>query len=334
MTRVTVVIPTHNRPQLLLETLTSVEQQTLQPDEVIVIDEASKPAVNEQILSKQFNLNIKVARNDTPHGLAWARNQGAELASGDIIAHLDDDDLFAHETLAEGTALLGNDPDLDLVFIGVEGFGERSQYFNRVQTEAVTGVLKRSNGIEIEPGVITLGQNLMYALLYSVPSAFQHVIVRREIWNEVSSLRRKAYCLDPTISDEDAAKHQIIGAMRDSEWALYASAICNKTALLNRPRYLARCEGQGLTSQAAQVEKHIQQRIGIKNTLYKAAQNIDQLKPWNEKIRSNLAKTYFDAAYHFFYSGTRHSSWNFLLMAIRLQPRLSHLKLALRMLIP
>lgn len=334
MTSVTVVIPTHNRPQLLPETLKSVAQQTLRPDEVIVVDEASDPPIDEQALNGQFDLNIRVARNDAPHGLAWARNQGAELAQGEIVAHLDDDDLFAAETLAEGVALLNNDPELELIFVGVEGFGERAPHFNRVQSEAVAKVLKRSGGVEIEPGVVTFGQNLMNALLYSVPSAFQHVIVRREVWHNVSSLRRQAYCLDPAIADEEEAKARITGSLRDSEWALYAGAKCRKTALLNRPRYLARCNGQGLTSQATQKEKHDNQSILIKKQLLAASHKLNEITPWKRAVEKSLATKYFDTSYYYLLNKKRLKSWQLLFKATRLHPHPTCIKLALKILLP
>ena len=105
MASIAVIIPTHNRHLLLKEAVMSVMQQTLQPDEIIVCDDASDPPIDEKALRDEFDSNIRVLRNNTPHGLAWVRHQGVEASTADYVTHLDDDDLFASNLLEEGVRI-------------------------------------------------------------------------------------------------------------------------------------------------------------------------------------------------------------------------------------
>lgn len=334
MNRITAVIPSLNRPVLLGEAIQSLLRQTLAPDEIIVVDDGSTPPVDSHKLALEYGPIIRVIRHEVSRGLAYARNQGAEEATGDYLIHLDDDDLLAPNTLEEVLALFDQDPDIDIAFLGVEGFGPRSDHFNRVQPEAISRVKDTGEGIENGSGLVYFGPRLMKALLLTVPSAFQHVFTRKQTWANVSALRWRAYQLEPGINDVEAAKNRITGQLRDSEWALYAAAICHKTVLIDQPRYLARCEGQSLSSRPDNREKHMLQNLGIKTQLFQAANSLPELHNWRMEIRKGLASAQFHAAYHYFQKGNRAASWKYLRQALYLNPNLSFFRFAFRMWLP
>jgi len=83
-----VVIPTRNRHDLLERAIKSVEAQELPVHEIIVVDEASEPPVDKKAGA------TTIIRHSSPRGPGAARNVGAEHATGDIIAFLDDDDMW------------------------------------------------------------------------------------------------------------------------------------------------------------------------------------------------------------------------------------------------
>jgi glycosyltransferase involved in cell wall biosynthesis len=334
MSLISVIIPTLNRPALLREAIASVMAQTRPADEIIVVDDGSQPPVQEASLKSEFGSLVRVLRNPEPQGLAWVRNQGAMAATGKYVAHLDDDDLFAPETLAECSGLLEADPTLELVFIGVEGFGASSGYFNQVQSSGVARVIEQGRGREIEPSVVLFGKDLLGGLLKQVPSALQHVVARREVWEQVSRLRLKAYQKIAGLASEDEAMGLIRGPLRDSEWALYVGVVCSKTALNNRPRYLARCGGQGTSSLPSNRERHMLQGIGIKTQFYRMARELPELARWRGVIRQSVATAHFDAAYHYFQHGARYKAWSFLRDAFQINPSFSCAKFGVRMLFP
>ena len=91
---ISVVIPTYQRPQMLQRLLNSVAHQTLQPVEVIVVDDGSDCfASNTSIIEKyQDTLPIRYIYNSPNRGACHARNHGISLANGNWIALVDDDD--------------------------------------------------------------------------------------------------------------------------------------------------------------------------------------------------------------------------------------------------
>lgn len=90
-----VVIPTLNtRKEFMYEALKSVEKQTFQPLEVIVINNGL-----DKIEFPKLNLNIKEEQIIFKSGVAQARNFGGVVAKGDYIAFLDDDDFWADNYL-------------------------------------------------------------------------------------------------------------------------------------------------------------------------------------------------------------------------------------------
>jgi glycosyltransferase involved in cell wall biosynthesis len=93
-----VVIPTCNRPAGLMRALLSVYRQTLPPREIIVVDDASVPAVGDEVFS-QCPATIKpiLLRSPQASGAPAARNLGIRSASAEYVALLDDDDEFAPE---------------------------------------------------------------------------------------------------------------------------------------------------------------------------------------------------------------------------------------------
>lgn len=334
MVAITAVVPTLNRPELLREALRSLQQQTLPPDEIIVVDDGSTPAVDQTALRAEFGHQLRVLRNEKSRGLAYGRNWGVEQANGKYVVHLDDDDLLASTTLKEAYRLLATDPSLEVVFLGVEGFGPRAAHFNKVQPEAIRKVRNRVPHHVVEDRVLEFDDELMRAMLKAVPAAFQCTMMRRETWQKVSELRFRAYQTGTGARSIDEAKALITGQLRDSEWAIYAAAICRKTALLDAPRYLFRCEGQNLASRTANVEKHLLQNLHIKAQLFRASSVLPELLRWKRDIRKGFADTLADAAYHHFQQGRRLVAWKYAWSALRVRPSFARLRLTLRICFP
>jgi glycosyltransferase involved in cell wall biosynthesis len=96
---VSVVVPTHNRKDLLLRTLRSVLGQREVELEVLVVDDGSTDGT-ERLIRSLSDQRVALIRHEAPRGVAAARNAGAEAARGGWIALLDDDDLWAPDKLA------------------------------------------------------------------------------------------------------------------------------------------------------------------------------------------------------------------------------------------
>jgi glycosyltransferase involved in cell wall biosynthesis len=90
-----VVVPTYNRPDGLVRLLRSLNQQTLLPSEVIVIDDSptleSEIKVNEWSSNSDPRFDLIYHRNQVRAGLGASKNQAIDLARGEFIAFTDDD---------------------------------------------------------------------------------------------------------------------------------------------------------------------------------------------------------------------------------------------------
>ncbi len=105
---VSIIIPVHNRPALLIRALTSVYQQSHTNIEIIVIDDGSIQPV--QAMLKDRFPDVIVAQQ--PHsGVSAARNHGIRLASSQWIAFLDSDDEWLANKLSMQMQHLTTHPD-------------------------------------------------------------------------------------------------------------------------------------------------------------------------------------------------------------------------------
>lgn len=110
--KVSIVIPTYNRADLLKEALESVVNQTESDWEALVIDNNSSDNTVETVA--QFNdPRIQLHNIEERVVIATSRNLGIKLARADWVAFLDSDDLWATEKLEK--CLLAVDDDTDLI---------------------------------------------------------------------------------------------------------------------------------------------------------------------------------------------------------------------------
>jgi glycosyltransferase involved in cell wall biosynthesis len=96
--KVSVIIPTHNRPKLLEKSVQSVLGQTYPVFEIIVIDDGLMDRARSMTESFGDSRIVYIAHEREKGGGA-ARNTGIKYAQGDIIAFLDDDDEWIPEKL-------------------------------------------------------------------------------------------------------------------------------------------------------------------------------------------------------------------------------------------
>lgn len=101
---VSVIIPTYDRPDFLGDAVASVLAQTLQPLEILIVDNGSI-AVDEGKLPQ----TATVHRMAPGVGPSRARNFGAALASGPYIAFLDDDDWWDPNFLMEARSVMASE---------------------------------------------------------------------------------------------------------------------------------------------------------------------------------------------------------------------------------
>lgn len=125
---VTVCIPCFEQADLLPDALQSVRAQTLQPLEVIVVDDGSSdPGAVPRVLGGGPDAGVRYVRVAN-RGLPNARNAGLMLARGDWFLPLDADD-WIEPTFVEKTIARANETGADVVQVGLQEHGERDGQF-------------------------------------------------------------------------------------------------------------------------------------------------------------------------------------------------------------
>lgn len=181
---VSIVIPAHNRPALLLEALHSLAGQTYLNLEVIVVDDGSAPAISRPALQDTFRGRMQLYRHDAAQGIPKAKNAGIRAAHGDVILLLDDDDLLMPDAIEEIVRAFSSYPTIDCLFMGVQPFGPYAEQIARRREVALKAVLDAATPEERD-GLYFFSDRLFGALLRSVPIDFQRPAARRGMWNIV-----------------------------------------------------------------------------------------------------------------------------------------------------
>jgi GT2 family glycosyltransferase len=178
--------------------LQSIHDQTVKPTEVLLVDDNSLPE-NREKLKGLSNLATLIA---TPGNLgsSGARNHGAELAKGEWLAFLDDDDCYMPDKLERQIRYLEAHPQVKalgggLTMVTPEGLEE---YWGRKPTRQLT---------------------LAYALCYTA-SMPQALMIRRDVFLELGGF-------------DSSIRH-----LEDMEFGIRLLASGNETHFLAEPLFI------------------------------------------------------------------------------------------------
>ena len=105
---VSVIIPTHDRRDVVRRAIDSVLRQTHAPHEVIVVDDGSTDGTGSDLTRDYPEIVVLRQQN---RGVSAARNAGIAQASGEWIAFLDSDDEWLPEKLQRQVDLVAGDAD-------------------------------------------------------------------------------------------------------------------------------------------------------------------------------------------------------------------------------
>ncbi len=104
------IIPTYNRPQVLVRAIKSVLGQTFGDFELLVVDDASTEDTEAMVRSFR-DPRIRYMRQKVNRGPAAGRDRGIEASRGEYVAFLDDDDEWLPEFLERINGVFESDHD-------------------------------------------------------------------------------------------------------------------------------------------------------------------------------------------------------------------------------
>ena len=146
MTKISVIIPTRDRPKLVLRALASAVLGTPRGAEIIVVDDGIKyPFSLDPTLVGAGGKEVRVVKTRGAEGPGAARNIGVAASSNALIFFLDDDDELVGDYTENIIELLDNNTDLMWGYSStIDIFGGVSQPFNlqtkRHKTNTLLGV--------------------------------------------------------------------------------------------------------------------------------------------------------------------------------------------------
>jgi len=120
MIEFSVVIPVFNAAEHLEQTLDSIRAQTVQPLEVIVVDDASTD--DSAAIASRYG--VRHLLRTGVRGIFSALNAGIHAAQGNVVAFISGDDVWLPDKLALQANILSAQPETDYVFTAFEVFVE------------------------------------------------------------------------------------------------------------------------------------------------------------------------------------------------------------------
>ena len=136
MPRVSVIIPTYNRANMVGDAVQSVLEQSYADWELIVVDDGSQDNTRD-VLADYSDPRIRYIYQEN-RKLPGARNTGIRAGTGEYVAFLDSDDLFTPGKLERQVAVLDRSPDVGLV---ASGWTEVDAQRNPLRTGAAQSVI-------------------------------------------------------------------------------------------------------------------------------------------------------------------------------------------------
>jgi glycosyltransferase involved in cell wall biosynthesis len=197
---VSVVIPTHNRADLLEQAIASVLRQSYQNFEIIVVDDGSTDDTRARVDAlDDRRVRYVYQRNQ---GLAAARNTGIRASRADYIALLDDDDVWLSDKLRKQMTVMQAQERVDVVhcdfrFVDLAG--------NRLPIEYRRPASRGSLYEDLMFGNVITGSGsavLIRSSCFDHVGLFDEKLRAREdqdLWRRLALAQHRFLCLDDVL---------------------------------------------------------------------------------------------------------------------------------------
>ncbi len=160
---ISIIVPTFNRSKSLLLAIKSILKAKNQNIEIIIIDDASDDDTHKKI-NLLNNKNIKYIRNENNIGTAKSKLKGVDIAAGDYMGFLDDDDIWTNELINFESDISSN---CDIILYNFQ------MYYKTDNTTRFCNLKKYQNNFEYNVAK-TMGGIFMQACLFKKEFILSH----------------------------------------------------------------------------------------------------------------------------------------------------------------
>lgn len=198
MEKISVIIPTYNRADVLERAVRSVLQQTYDNLEVIIVDDCSTDNT-EQVVCQMKDERIRYVKQISNGGPSVARNTGVAHATAEIIAFQDSDDYWHPDKLEKQMCYWDEHSDYGMIY---------SYYMlHRVNGEAVAVPYEETWG-ELEGDIF---RTLLLNNTVGTPT----MLMRKACFEQINGFDAELGCLEDWDFALRFAEHYKIGLVQD-----------------------------------------------------------------------------------------------------------------------
>ena len=142
---ITIVIPVFNVENVVKETLLSVKNQILPPDEVVIIDDGSTDNSFNIINNFRDSPGWKIIQTSN-QGLGLTRNFGRSIANSDYVYFLDSDDIIKNDLIVRMHEIILQYNGPDMILFSGESFADDGKSHKKINLKfTLHGKYLRSN---------------------------------------------------------------------------------------------------------------------------------------------------------------------------------------------
>ena len=184
MVKVSVIIPTYNRADILLRAIKSALEQNYGSMEVIIVDDNSSDGTPD-IVNNIPDTRIKYIYRSKNGGVAATRNDGLRIAKGEYVAFLDSDDIWASGKIEAQLKVFDENKSVGMSYTNadiISNNGNKLFIDKTVCSRIVYGATDRTSGIF--PGVIMVTPPGSWMLRRSVVNEIGFFDETMRVWED------------------------------------------------------------------------------------------------------------------------------------------------------
>lgn len=202
--KISVIIPTYNRRDMLCQCVDSILAQTYENKEIIIVDDCSTDGTGDEVKAR-YGDRVRYYKNGRNMGCFYSRRFGFDSAEGELAVFVDDDDYYIDPDFFKKAAK-AYVCNCSVALIGAS---------SRIETEANNSSKNHDMGFD---GLIKSSEYLKdLQIKCNKPDAFATIFVRDKIKTHVHDMKAvndAPLCMRALLSGDAYLMRDVVGVYR------------------------------------------------------------------------------------------------------------------------